>query len=165
MPGSCPSQVHLDLLPMVDPWQSYVTGALIGVIPCETRSSQLARGYIGPDGPSSSPGPDVAELAALPYTNEPAERRRTCWTERNRERRRQTDRKGTREKESGEGEDGVRTREGKRERETETKRWALEWAVLQIAPPALETPATTSCSSRGIGEAQERRIFDPCQDE
>lgn len=42
-------------------------------------------------------------------------------------------------------------RQGKRarEKETEIKRWALEWAVLQIAPPALETPATTSCSSQG----------------
>lgn len=33
---------------------------------------------------------------------------------------------------------------------------SLEWAVLQIAPPALETPATTtSCSSRGPGSSAE----------
>lgn len=42
---------------------------------------------------------------------------------------------------------GNEREERERERETGTKRWALEWAVLQIAPPALKTPATTSRSS------------------
>lgn len=80
--------------------------------------------------------------------NQPSEGERAGQREIEADRDRPT-RKGTRKKESGEGEDGKRTRERKREGETGTKRWALEWAVLQIAPPALETPATTSCSSRG----------------
>lgn len=61
------------------------------------------------------------------------------------ERQGQTERKGIREGKRRGGGWGTKARKKERKRDKRAKRWALEWAVLQIAPPALETPATTLC--------------------
>ena len=57
------------------------------------------------------------------------------------------EKKETRKEKNDKRKDGE-TNSRKKERGTRTKRWALEWAVLQIAPPALETLAHLEASAR-----------------